>query len=189
MIESSQKDGGKGLRSTTFIKSGSLIFRDIATLRCPNSFPAESESEAQALQNSCVETRFSHLSLSSRTSLMTLASHVSPSSPTIAGIFQTNAVRLQGKDSADGAIFETFCRMNHSCNPNVSHQWKDDLQRLELTALRDIPPSTEMYVSYNNNNSNASSSDVISTKERRKHLRDNFGFICMCELCVIDNEM
>ncbi|GMH69261.1 hypothetical protein TL16_g12101 [Triparma laevis f. inornata] len=130
MIEYSQKDGGKGLRSTTFIKSGTLIFCDLATLRCPNSFPASSESEAQALQNSCVETRFSHLSLSSRTSLMTLASHVSPSSPTIAGIFQTNAVRLQGRDSADGAIFETFCRMNHSCNPNVSHQWKDDLQRL-----------------------------------------------------------
>lgn len=47
IIDSSQVGGGKGLRSLVFIKAGTEIYRDVAVLRCPNAFAAESEDEAK----------------------------------------------------------------------------------------------------------------------------------------------
>ena len=129
VFESTQLGGGKGLRALVFIKSGTEIFQDTATLRCPNVFAASTETEAMRLQSECVSLRFSRLSRSAQASLMELSSHSEEAgAETISGIFQTNAVRLQGKDVADGAICETFARMNHSCVPNVGHQWNADLQ-------------------------------------------------------------
>lgn len=183
MFDSTQLGGGKGLRALVFIKADTEIFLDVATLRCPNSFAASTEAEAMRLQSECVQLRFERLSKTAQASLMQLSSHSeAKGEETISGIFQTNGVRLQGKDSADGAICETFCRMNHSCVPNVGHQWNCDLQRLVLMALKDIPLGSEMYTCYGGNADGTS-----TTTERRAHLLKEFKFVCKCEACVIDD--
>ncbi|KAG5991693.1 hypothetical protein E4U52_003428 [Claviceps spartinae] len=46
------------------------------------------------------------------------------------------------------AIFGEASRINHNCENNAQHYWKDDIKRLTVHALRDIHPGEEITTSY-----------------------------------------
>ena len=181
-VVSSEVDGGQGLRATATIAMGDEIHKEAAALRCPNAHAARTEDEALRLHKQCVFSRFTALPLKQQAEVRVLMSwdkyNDADGSTTIWGVFQTNSVRLTGQDEGDGGLFRTFCRMNHSCLPNVSHTWRPELQKLVLTAKRDIAVGEELYTTY------GGYEFTDSTAQRREHLLTEFGFHCMCQLCV-----
>ncbi|KAI1390788.1 uncharacterized protein F4822DRAFT_163202 [Hypoxylon trugodes] len=74
------------------------------------------------------------------------------------------------------AVFNKFCRINHSCVPNT--HWFITEKRgkyiLEVKANRDISFGEQIFVSY--------ISPMEKLPERRRAL-DNWGFTCNCALC------
>ena len=151
------------------------------TTSCPNGHAAASFEKALALHQQCVLRRFGQLPVQRQAELMKLFSWDKYDDPagntTIYGIYQTNSLKLTGKDTGDGGLFPVMCRMNHSCCPNVKYIWRPDLQKLVLAAQRDITCGEELYTTYGVGGHS-------TTAGRRAHLLKEFGFHCMCPLCV-----
>ena len=87
----------------------------------------------------------------------------SAKSPTPHGIIQTNALPL-GKDGSHGAIFPLISRINHSCLPNVHHNWNPRKEMETIYALKDIEPGEEILTSY---------IDLYNDRESRQKLLKN----------------
>eukprot|EP01044_Picomonas_judraskeda_P000352 COSAG03_NODE_15_length_22165_cov_72.809934_21_plen_513_part_00 len=84
----------------------------------------------------------------------------------------------QGLPPIDGAaLYRTGGMMNHSCSPNVDCAWSDSC-RATFLANRTIPAGQELCIAY------CDPSEPVS--KRRRRLLEDFGFICQCELCVVD---
>jgi len=189
MVLSVETDGGAGLQATSSIPANTEFHREAPALRCPNGHPAESYEEALQLHRACVESRFNLLPPSTQADLRLLfalpAYNNADNEPDSYGIYQTNSVRLTGPDKADGGVFLTHCRMNHSCEPNVTHIWRSDLQMLTLITIRDIEVGEELYTTYGGL---SGVHGMNSTKARREHLMKEFGFHCMCSLCKAEDD-
>ncbi|GMI42708.1 hypothetical protein TrCOL_g6313 [Triparma columacea] len=180
---SNEISGGLGLHAKTLILQGTEIHREKALIRCPNGHAAASEGDAIALHVDFIAKEFEKLPADGKELFMSLCNTVlTTAANSTYGIFQSNAVRLSGRDHLDGAVFPTFCRCNHSCRPNIRHQWRPDLQELLLYAVVDIQAGEEMYTTYNGGAWGQSSE--ASTKDRREYLMKHFGFHCMCRLCT-----
>ena len=204
LFDSHELDGGKGLRATRFLKAGQEISRESSILRCPNGHPARTEREAKNLHKQCVADKFEQLSAKQQRAVLDLSSWMEKENDKndvdddqddgqddqdddgqdddgqaniTYGLYQTNSLRLTGKDHKDGALFLTMSRINHSCRPNVNFFWRGDLQKLVVIALADIQVGQELYGSYG-------PSELMDTKGRREHLLKEFGFHCMCSMCV-----
>jgi len=88
-------------------------------------------------------------------------------------------------------MFQTTCKMNHSCNPNVVARysyscsgggefarWGQDFPLVvQCVALRDILEDEELCISYINHDA--------SFEDRQKEL-SHYGFKCMCDKCCRD---
>jgi hypothetical protein len=187
LFDSTEENGGKGLRATTNnIKAGDEISRESAVMRCPNGHAAGSEEEAQEMHQRCITDRFARLTAKNQRAVMDLSSWDKYNNPvngeiTSYGIYQTNSLRLTGKDSSDGGVFLAMCRSNHSCRPNVHYFWREDLQKLLIIALEDIALGDELYGMYG-------PSGIMDTAGRREHLSREFGFICMCSMCNAEDK-
>ncbi|RMZ08764.1 hypothetical protein D0860_04537 [Hortaea werneckii] len=76
-------------------------------------------------------------------------------------------------------IFPLFARANHSCRPNAVVQWNPLTSKAELRALVDIADGTDIFVGY----LGGIDETLQAGSERRKILRENYGFICTCIAC------
>lgn len=92
-------------------------------------------------------------------------------STTVRGIWHTNRVVAGDSD----AVFETVCRLRHSCRPNASLSWDPDAGRMEVRALKGLRLGEEVTVAYVDCNA--------PLKERRKRL-EPWGFVCVCIRCA-----
>jgi len=82
----------------------------------------------------------------------------------------------------DGSgLFTVACMMNHSCNPNVSIEFRERNHKAYVVCRRPIEPGEELCVSY------IDAAD-LSTEERQAELKE-YGFLCSCELCSADLEI
>jgi hypothetical protein len=91
---------------------------------------------------------------------------------TAIGIFKTNAFET----GSSGSIFALCSRINHSCRPNVRHDWDPRFGgALRLRAARNIAVGDEITIAYN--------AQALPREERRAVLERDFGFLCECELC------
>ncbi|KAJ3006417.1 UNVERIFIED_CONTAM: hypothetical protein HDU68_004071 [Siphonaria sp. JEL0065] len=71
--------------------------------------------------------------------------------------------------------------MNHSCIPNVSIDWLDETNHIQVFAKSDIEKGGEVLMSYVGDV--AESEDPVVVKERWEFFRFNYGFVCGCPLC------
>lgn len=92
-------------------------------------------------------------------------------STTVRGIWRTNRVVAGDSD----AVFETVCRIRHSCCPNARLDWDPDAGRMEARALKELKMGEEVTVAYVDYNA--------PLEERRKRL-EPWGFVCVCVRCV-----
>ncbi|KAI6869734.1 hypothetical protein KC338_g3311 [Hortaea werneckii] len=76
-------------------------------------------------------------------------------------------------------IFSLFARANHSCRPNAVVQWNPLTSKAELRALVNIADGTDIFVDY----LGGIDETLQAGSERRKILRENYGFTCTCVAC------
>ncbi len=111
------------------------------------------------------------------------------------GIFRTNAFRTQG-------LFETRCRINHSCDPNTSSD-PQDLPSIMFAMLEDESDSVEDFIGQLKSVRPDESAVVarryiakgeeltcsyidcnLSTQERTEILQMKYNFLCNCTACT-----
>jgi hypothetical protein len=173
---------GRGLRALRAYSYGDEILREAAAVRVPNNQAAASLEEANLLHERAVQSSFDRLHSATQSAFLDLSSceqHNGTSSQSrnsaLVGIYQTNSYRLG--DEADGGLFLTLARINHSCRPNSSHIWRSDLQMTLVFATRDIAIGEEIFTTY------GPAGEWLDTAGRRSYLRDRFSFDCMCDMC------
>ncbi|QGI63869.1 hypothetical protein CEK26_007820 [Fusarium fujikuroi] len=87
--------------------------------------------------------------------------------------FYTNAASITSGGLECG-LFTIFCRMNHSCTPNICWVYDEPTGFMEVYAVRDIDKDEEITNSY--------IEVAISHQARMKEL-SNWGFTCQCTAC------
>lgn len=98
------------------------------------------------------------------------------------GIVKTNAMPL-GTNASSGGIFPNCSRFNHSCCSNASYSWCNKLGLERIFAVKDIKEGEEISVSYL-----SVQFGMTPGSERRRHLLDEFGFQCYCDICSQNTE-
>jgi hypothetical protein len=102
-------------------------------------------------------------------------SNAFPTDGTNAG---TSATRAADAGRRSSAVYTTYCRLNHSCVPNVHGAWNATRRRQTMFALRDIERGEQLLVSY---------LAVLDQPRdaRRAELASSFGFECRCTRCQL----
>jgi hypothetical protein len=87
--------------------------------------------------------------------------------------FYTNAASITSGGLECG-LFTTFCRMNHSCTPNICWVYDEPTDFMEVYAVRDIDKDEEITNSY---------IEVATSHQVRIRELSNWGFTCRCAAC------
>ncbi|KAL8685723.1 MAG: hypothetical protein Q9218_007583, partial [Villophora microphyllina] len=72
------------------------------------------------------------------------------------------------------AIGIEFARLNHSCTPNITHQWNRNIGCITVHAIRDIEAGEELL---------ASSIPLLEKRDVRRERTMELGFTCTCATC------
>ena len=96
-----------------------------------------------------------------------------PGKQPFSGIVRTNALPC-GPGSPIGGIYPTISRINHSCLPNAHNSWDSASGCENIYAVRFIRAGEEITIPYDHGG---------PSDERRRHLKDSFGFECNCSIC------
>jgi len=75
-------------------------------------------------------------------------------------------------------LFQLASCTNHSCEPNAEVTFPHNSSTMVMVALSDIQPGEEICISYLDE-----CQRERSRHSRRKHLRENYVFECLCEKC------
>ena len=93
-----------------------------------------------------------------------------------------------GDGGAESGVFEIFSRINHSCKPCCRCVWDEATGRLSLVAMDAMPVGAELTISYGATFSadprvSVEEGTLASRRERRRKIRERFGFWCACAWC------
>ncbi|KAI1381883.1 SET domain-containing protein [Hypoxylon crocopeplum] len=95
----------------------------------------------------------------------------------LCSIYLTNNVQLGLEGKYGSGIFSFFCRIRHSCVPNVYSSWNPTMNRLIIHATHDIKAGDLICVNYAGN--------VCRTRQQRAFsLFTTWGIICNCMACT-----
>jgi hypothetical protein len=95
----------------------------------------------------------------------------------VLAIFDNNFCRTS-RDGETKSIFYNYSRLNHSCMPNCHAAWNPDTKMLTVHAVNDIRAGEELCITYH-----AENLDSMHREERKKYLRERYGFECSCLGC------
>jgi len=155
---------GLGCFSNTLIRAGTLILveKPLFAVREPRS-------------NSAVAAAFSLLTKSQQEQYLTLHAQnlTSQGDARVIDIFNSNAWQTEGRTS----ILPLAARFNHSCIPNASFAWNSRLSSITVHSVVDIPPDTQIYLSYEK---------PYQTLDSRRTKLASYGFVCSCPACKSD---
>ncbi|KAF5712602.1 SET domain-containing protein [Fusarium mundagurra] len=175
---------GHGLFAKELIKAGTRIIHEKPILTVSQ---AETKTKTEYR---CVVDQVADLNDSEKQRLMDLyyndkklrefsflKGQLCPGTDLDAGIvlakFYTNAASITSGGLECG-LFTIFCRMNHSCTPNICWVYDEPTGFMEVYAVRDIDKDEEITNSY--------IEVAISYQARMKEL-SNWGFACQCAAC------
>lgn len=157
---------GLGCFSTTLIPAGTriLVEKPLFAVREPRS-------------NSAVTEAFSQLPSAQQNQYLALYAQdpANRGDAKVVDIFNSNAWQTESRTS----ILPNCARFNHSCVPNASFAWNSRLSSATIHAVVDIPPKTQIYLSYEKPYQNL---------EERQGKLASYGFICSCPACGSDAE-
>lgn len=121
-----------------------------------------------------VQDKFEALSSEAQEEILSLTSYdlaTEGETGLLINIFRNNAYNT----GDHVGLFPKIARINHSCRPNTSYYWSEQLNKRIVYATRKINKGEEFSVSY--------ISLLLPRHERQKHL-DRYGFKCQCEACA-----
>eukprot|EP00965_Chrysotila_dentata_P261937 6214415-Pleurochrysis_carterae.AAC.1 len=137
-----------------------------------DSWPAEVVNCMEQVLDIQAKAAYNSLPLIKRLRWMELSdSGAGDGAKTVGGILRTN-----GFDDKEGCatMYELVSRVNHSCAPNAERIAGDN-HEVTLVALKAIMSGEEVTVSYIDTD--------LPLKQRRKHLRQQYKFDCICPRC------
>jgi hypothetical protein len=76
------------------------------------------------------------------------------------------------------AMQKDICMLNHSCGPNCAVR-QGEHGVIEVVVLRDVAAGEELFISY------VDLDRFPETKERRRHLLEQYRFLCHCNICSV----
>ncbi|KAK3687156.1 hypothetical protein B0T22DRAFT_422423 [Podospora appendiculata] len=158
---------GKGLVASRTIRRGEIILVDFPAILIATSFLANTKPHhrrrliKQAISQLPEETRRRFYALSRGPEKYEVDA--------IVGV-NSNSVMLGDNDLHVG-VFTEAARINHDCQPNAAYRFSQRRLTMEIVAYHTIEAGEEI---------------TMSCDERRKHLKENWGFDCACSLCHAD---
>jgi hypothetical protein len=158
---------GKGLVARFNIGKGKRILSEKPFFTTPN-LSLESQME------SSIATKLKALSKTEQRDFLSLHNNF-PGKHPFSGIVKTNALPC-GSGSVIGGVYPTICFINHSCLPNAHNSWNSDAKCETIHAIRFIKAGEEITISYDKGGPYDS---------RRAYLKNPFGFVCNCSLCIL----
>jgi hypothetical protein len=166
---------GRGLVTTQDIAPGTLLISEapVLTTDVVTSFDMDVTEQdlLTALKKLPSESQESFRSLHNNYALE------DPKHP-LSGIVRSNAYPL-GAGAEVGGVFPDISRINHSCLPNTVQYWNPLLEKQTIYAVRKITSGDEITTSYHEGG---------PSTERKKILKEHFGFECTCEICSLPTE-
>lgn len=90
------------------------------------------------------------------------------------GIAATNSFSCAPQ--AYSAICLEASRFNHSCKPNATWMWREDLFQMTIHTIKEIKEGEEITICYIEN---------CGPYPKRQQTLTSFGFTCTCELCSL----
>ncbi|KAJ5169589.1 uncharacterized protein N7500_002372 [Penicillium coprophilum] len=156
---------GQGLVARFNIAKGQLIVSEkplLTTLNITNTTTMEKQ----------IATELRKLPKDAQRQFLSLHNNF-PGKQPFSGIVRTNALPC-GPGSMTGGIYSTISRINHSCLPNAHNSWDSSLGRENMYAVRFIKAGEEITFPYDHGG---------PSDERRRHLKEAFGFDCDCSIC------
>jgi hypothetical protein len=175
---------GHGLFATEPIKAGTRIIHEKALL-------AISQAETKAkTEYRCVIDKVSQLRIDQKNRLMGLYHNPKKAQEfsflkdetcpgtdldccLVLAKFYTNAASITAGGLGCG-LFTEFCRMNHSCTPNICWVYDEPSGMMEVYVVRDIDQDKEIFNSY---------IEVACSHQARMKELSNWGFACRCPAC------
>lgn len=103
----------------------------------------------------------------------------------ILGIIETNGLPMgeekEGKTPPSAGLYKLMCRMNHSCVPNVHHQFNEVSGSHEIRCITPIKENEEVVANY--------FYVAGKTFEKRQQLQHSkWNFKCQCKRCLKEKE-
>lgn len=91
-------------------------------------------------------------------------------------MFSETIICSKGGGYVRCSMSDILSRLNHSCDPNLNH-YIDDNDVTYCVAARPIKAGEQLYINY--------MSEMIfeSTQERKKYIKETWGFDCKCRKC------
>lgn len=175
---------GHGLFATEPIKAGTRIIHEKALLTV-----AQADTKAKT-EYRCVIDQTSSLNTTEQDRLMSLyhnpkkvqefsflKDQLCPGTDLdcclVLAKFYTNAASITAGGLECG-LFTEFCRMNHSCTPNICWVYDEPSGMMEVYAVRDIAQDEEITNSY---------IEIACSYQVRMKELSNWGFSCTCPAC------
>ncbi|KAI0426058.1 hypothetical protein F5Y09DRAFT_320136 [Xylaria sp. FL1042] len=160
---------GKGLVARCNIRSGTRILceKPLFILR----------NEPLGPLHRSVASKLNSLSREEQRLFLSLHNNF-PGQYAFAGIIKTNALPC-GPGASTGGIYLEISRINHSCLPNCSQSWNDEIKCETIHAVKTILAGEELTIHYDRGG---------PALTRQVYLQSNFGFNCKCELCTLPHD-
>ncbi|KAF9546662.1 SET domain-containing protein [Agrocybe pediades] len=195
----STPDMGFGCFATRAIKAGDVIFAERPLLLVPMGMHVPNRAQiyerygthqgalvALAEWEKMLEVAIARMTEENRNAFMALANnHQEDGSGPIAGIVRTNGymtdeifdgpMKLPNNLNTYSAILKIGSRINHSCRPNVVHDFDLVSFSYSFKASKDIAAGEQLFYSYCDANASAS--------VRRSQLAP-YGVVCKCLSCI-----
>ncbi|KAK0701575.1 hypothetical protein B0T26DRAFT_733950 [Lasiosphaeria miniovina] len=165
------KGKGKGVVAKRLIRRGEIVMIDIPAILVGTGFLGQVRPHHRRRM---VKQAINQLPERTRNKIYKLSS--ATGEYLIDGIFGQNSNSvLLGDGQIHIGMFTEAARINHSCRPNAYFRFSERMLAMEVVAYHNIEAGEEIEMSY---------VPITETREdRRKYLKENWGFDCTCELC------
>ena len=176
---------GIGMVSSKIIKAGTLIVEEepLLSLNLSENGDLEGYFDKDACEFQCpsLTQTLSRLTDAELKIVFSLSdSWTKNGKKSSFGIIKTNSFISR----SSVAVYPTISRINHSCRPNCVHYYVAN--GFAVRAIEDICPDQEITISYL---SPVQRQQFDSTFNRQKILQDEFGFLCLCNVCVSGDDL
>ncbi|KAL9063070.1 MAG: hypothetical protein Q9161_009639 [Pseudevernia consocians] len=161
---------GCGMFADTEIKAGVRILADELLFCIADSTVNEGIGER-------ISISFAGLTAEEQQQFNTLHCPYYPTGTPLVTRYLANCFEIQGVSSG---IFLKASRINNSCCPNAFFSWNQNLHRLTLHAMVDIPAAVEITICY--------IFPFFSLRQRQDEFRKTYGFRCDCPACDLETK-
>ncbi|KZT13296.1 SET domain-containing protein [Laetiporus sulphureus 93-53] len=173
---------GLGMIATRDIRAGELIFAERPTYVSNSDLYTRSYDSPYA-DATYYSDALAGLSEHSRQSLLSLYDAYDRERmeivPGIVGsnVFQISVPTEEDYDDTYSGVFLTLSRSNHDCTPNTNYHFSRSAFCGQFFAAVDIAAGDEISVIYTD--------ELTTCDKRRAHLRNQYGFTCVCRVCSL----